>query len=134
MKLHNVEVQTLINEIEAEFIPIKMKTDNILFDIVKEFRVKITKNQKKNRNVKSNVYQNQNLYLGGKSESKQIQEKIDFSFSKTTVFNPSNYPDEKYPQFNSEPIKYFVTKDLEIEQYTIMYRSFNIVLRMTRPT
>jgi hypothetical protein len=120
MKLHNVEVQSLINEIEAGFFSLNTKTENILFDIIKEYRLKLTKNQKKNRNINSNVNQNQYSHLGGKSESKQIHDKIDFSFSKTTVFNPNNYPDEKYPQFNTEPIKYFVTKDLEIDQYTIM--------------
>lgn len=119
MKLHNIKASTLVNEIEAAFYS-ESPTESLLFQTIKSYLEKQnTKTQKKSK-INSTLNNNNFAQQSGKNEQLRKLEKIDFTFNKSTLFNPSNYQDHKYVQFNKEAIKFLITKDLEIDQYTIM--------------
>ena len=120
MKHHQVESSTLINELEAGFLT-EPKIDSVLFEIIQKYFDKMTvKNQKKNKQNSANLKNNNVAFQSGKNNSSLKSEKIDFTFNKSTLFNPSNFPDQNYVQYNKDSIKFLITKDLEIDQYSIM--------------
>jgi hypothetical protein len=120
MKVFKANINDLIDEIEAGFINDPSKTEQNVLQSVKKFKEILEKKNKKQKYQQNSNLNNKLPTSSGKVDPKKVSEKIEFTLSKTTLINSGNYPDQKYPQFNSNPLKLLITKDLEIDQYTIM--------------